>query len=580
MKGSTWSKGIGATLAILLVAMTAVACSGSKESNKEPAESSTKGDDGKGQVAQGDKQPEEAFNYYKYKEPVEITIVKDVPPGLKLPEGETIEDNSVSRFVKKHTNIDFKVAWYATGQDFVQKQQLAIASNDIPDVMLVDETTFRQLAAAGQLEDLTEVYNKYAQPKLKLKYEATGGVALGKATYDGKLMALPNLSGLAESISLLWVRQDWLDKLNIPAPKTTEDVEAIAKAFVQQDPNGNKKADTIGLTGSGSTLYSNGYAGMHDFTGLFAAYNAYPGLWQKGADGSIVYGSTTAETKAAIAKLRSMYADGLIDKEFALRKDPNQLISSGEAGMFFGPWWAPWNLYESIKNDPKANWKPYWIADAEGKLNTHMVPISSHFVVVKKGFKHPDAVMTYINWYTGGDDLKSKDEKERARAQERLDDYKKLDPTLIAPLYPLYTTYVDTDVVEKTATKLKQAISGEIKPEDIEEAGDKVLFEQWQRDNANPRGNAGDWPPPYAFLNGGGAIMQPADRKVFNEYTATTKTMQRKWGNLQKLETETLYKIIMGEVPLEAFDTFVEKWKSQGGSEIITEIEAELSKQK
>ncbi|MBP1990501.1 extracellular solute-binding protein [Paenibacillus eucommiae] len=579
MKGSKWGKGIGVIMAILLVAMMAAACSGNKEANNQPAESPTQADNGNGKAGQEETQGEEAFDYYRYKEPVEITIVKDVPPDLKLPEGETIEDNSFSRFVKKHTNIDFKVAWYATGQDFVQKQQLAIASNDIPDVMLVDETTFRQLAAAEQLEDLTEVYNKYAQPQLKSKYEATQGVALAKATYDGKLMALPNLSGLAESISLLWVRQDWLDKLNIPAPKTADDVEAIAKAFVQQDPNGNNKADTVGLTGSGASLYSNGYAGMHDFTGLFAGYNAYPGLWLKGEGDSIVYGSTTPETKATIAKLRGMYANGLIDKEFALRKDPNQLVSNGEAGMFFGPWWAPWNLSESITNDPAADWKPYWIADAEGKLNTHMVPISSHFVVVKKGFKHPDAVMTYINWYTGGDSLKSEDEKERARAQQRLDDFQALDPTLIIALYPLYTTYVDTDVVEKTNIKLKKAISGEIKPEDME-PGDRIVYEQWQRDNAKPKSNAADWPPPYAYLNGGDAVMQPVDRKVFNEYTATTKTMQRKWANLQKLETETMYKIIMGEEPLEAFDTFVEKWKSQGGNEIIAEIEAELSKQK
>ena len=144
--------------------------------------------------------------------------------------------------------------------------------------------------------------------------------------------------------SLLWVRQDWLDKLNIPAPRTVEDVEAIARAFVERDPDGDNQADTVGLTGSGSSLYANGYAGIHDFTGLFASYNAYPGLWLKGEGGSIVYGTTTVETREVIAKLRAMYAEGLIDKEFALRKDPNQLLASGEAGMFFGAWWSPWHV--------------------------------------------------------------------------------------------------------------------------------------------------------------------------------------------------------------------------------------------
>lgn len=563
------------TLAVLVLAMLTAACSGA--GNGAEPEASTPAGSGAG--APASQASDEPFDYFRYKEPVEMTIVKDVPPDLKLPEGETIEDNSFTQFVKKHTNIDFKVAWYATGQDFVQKQKLAIASNDMPDVMMVDETTFRQLAAAGQLEDLTDIYAKYAHPKLKSKYDATGGNALAKATYNGKLMAIPNLSGLADSISLLWVRKDWLDHLGIPAPKSVEDVEAIAKAFAENDPDQDGKADTVGLTGSGSNLYSSGYAAMHDFTGMFAGYNAYPGLWVKREDGSVAYGSTLPETRAALEKLRSMYKAGWIDKEFALRKDPNQLVSSGEAGMFFGPWWAPWNLAESVTNDPKADWKPYWIADAEGKLNTHMVAISSHFIVVRKGYPHPEAVMTYINWYTGGDNLRSEDPEERARAQERLNDFTKLDPTLIPALYPLYTTYVDTDVVEKTNQKLKKAIAGEVKPEDME-AGDKVVFEQWQRDQANPKGNAADWSPPYAYLNGGDAIMQPVDRKVFNEYTATTKTMERKWANLQKIETETMYKIIMGQEPLEAFDAFVEKWKNEGGNEITAEIQTELNNQK
>lgn len=41
-------------------------------------------------------------------------------------------------------------------------------------------------------------------------------------------------------------------------------------------------------------------------------------------------------------------------------------------------------------------------------------------------------------------------------------------------------------------------------------------------------------------------------------------------GESGKMENETFMKIIMNQEPIEAFDTFVENWKAQGG-DIITE---------
>ncbi|MDG0791806.1 hypothetical protein OMP38_13755 [Cohnella ginsengisoli] len=48
--------------------------------------------------------------------------------------------------------------------------------------------------------------------------------------------------------------------------------------------------------------------------------------------------------------------------------------------------------------------------------------------------------------------------------------------------------------------------------------------------------------------------------------------MQTKWTNLKKLEDETFLKIIMGVAPVDEFDTFVKKWKQQGGDEITAEV--------
>jgi len=509
-------------------------------------------------------------NPFKMAEPVDVSIIKSVVPDLKLPPGESIEDNHFAKYLAEKTNIHFKVLWYATGDDFTQKQKLAIASNDLPDVMSVDETTFRSLVEGGQVEDLSESFNKYASDKVKEMYGAADNRPLEKATIDGKLYAMPNISVLADSISMAWVRQDWLDKLKLPAPKTVDDIATIAKAFVEQDPDGNKKNDTVGLLGNNVDLYSFAYTNSYDFTAIFHALDSYPGLWLKDESGKVVYGSTTPETKQTLAKLKEMYNGGMIDKEFMIRKEPSQLVNNGKAGLFFGPWWAPWPLGDSIKVDKNADWKPFLLQDSQGKYNTHMVPSTTQFLVVKKGFKHPEALVKHINFYlSNGTGV--------AGARDKAEEDERLDYSLLQHLYPLYTTFDYPDAVARKHDMLKKALDGQISPEELTPEM-KGHYERWQRDLKNPKADPGDWSAPYAYLYGGGLLTQKMDKEVYNAFTATTKTMNQKWANLLKMEKEVFFKIVAGDKPVEDFDKFVEDWKKQGGDQIIAEIEAELQK--
>ncbi|HIW34894.1 MAG TPA: sugar ABC transporter substrate-binding protein, partial [Candidatus Paenibacillus intestinavium] len=76
----------------------------------------------------------------------------------------------------------------------------------------------------------------------------------------------------------------------------------------------------------------------------------------------------------------------------------------------------------------------------------------------------------------------------------------------------------------------------------------------------------------YAHLNGGSAFVDAKINWTKSLATAQTKTMQTKWSNLKKIEDEAFLKIIMGSAPIEEFDTFVEKWKQQGGDQITEEV--------
>ena len=68
------------------------------------------------------------------------------------------------------------------------------------------------------------------------------------------------------------------------------------------------------------------------------------------------------------------------------------------------------------------------------------------------------------------------------------------------------------------------------------------------------------------------------DLVLFEQYYGSgTKTMKEKWGVLETKQLETYVKIIMGEEPIEAFDTFAEEWKSSGGEDITNEVRKEAA---
>jgi len=552
---SKWIIGI-----LLVLALAVTACAGNNGNNAGNAGGDGGGASDPSSSSDGSSETAEAageIGPYRLPEPVTFTTFKHVGADAKLPQGDTVENNQYTRYIKEKSNISAEILWYASGSDYEQKAQLAIASGDLPDMLFVDEKTFRTLAKTGQLEDLTEVYEKYKAPLTEELYASTDGKALEKATIDGKLMGLPNITVQADSVSMLFVRQDWLDQLGLKAPKTVEDVEMIAKAFVDHKMGGE---NTIGLTASGVTVPQK--AQRHNLKGLYMAFNAYPGNWVKDANGEIVYGSILSETKQALGKIRDMYAAGLIDKEFALRKDIDQVIISGQGGMFFGPWWSGSVPRDTYANHSDADFKVYMVHDDKGNINNLQMPVSERFIVVRKGYKHPEAAVVYLNNFI--------------RAERAADpDASKLDTSISREFYPLgMATFDYADAVERKSDALAKALAGEIKPEELKPEI-KLLYDFAKADEAAPRKDLAGWGKFWGYTEPAELLKLPMN-SVYNEFTAVTKTMERRWANLQKLEEEYFFAIVMGNRPLDDFDKFVEEWKAQGGDEITKEIRAEL----
>ncbi|NQX63653.1 extracellular solute-binding protein [Paenibacillus qinlingensis] len=506
----------------------------------------------------------------KFPEPVQVAIGRGIDPNYKYGGSDTAESNIYTRWMKDTYNIAVTHAWEASNTDYSQKVSLAIASNDLPDAMLVNESQLRQMVKAGQLADLSEVYKKYGTDRLKKIYDSNPGLLDG-VTFDGKLYALPETT--LPSAPMTWIRKDWLDKLGLQPPKTLIDLEIIAKAFIDNKMGGE---NTLGIVGTqqGGALYSNFLtSGDHylNFSPMFFANNAYPGIWVKDKDGSAVYGSTLPETKQSLATMRDWYAKGILDKEMGLRKSTQEVISSGKTGIFFGPWWSPYNLTDSIKNDPKANWRPYAAPlDASGKFNSNQATGSS-FIVVKKGYKHPEAVMKMLNIHVNEKDPSYKTAVGKEMTSQEI---------------PLFLIMGHGDQLQYAVKSSQKVLKGEMKLEEVDKLNYGFAFELASHvkavkkepfDNYDiPNWNQNDefFTHLYAHLNGGSAFVDalPKINWVKSLVTAQTKTMQSRWANLKKIEDETFLKIIMGSAPIDEFDSFVKKWNEQGGDQITKEV--------
>ncbi|MFB4328253.1 extracellular solute-binding protein [Paenibacillus sp. CR_12] len=526
---------------------------------------------------------EPADPFGRYEEPVQISISIEIDPtDNELPPGDTPLDNQYTRQIKEALNVDVDHQFAASGQNLRQRISLAIASNDLPDAMVVNAVELRQLVEADQIADLTEVYEQYASPDIKTIIENTNGAALDAVTFDGKIMALPGVQANADGIHLLWIRQDWLDKLNLEPPTTMAELEEVARAFVENDPDGNGQRDTIGITGpeSGGKLYANfleSKNNLYGFDAIFSAHDSFPGYWLEGEDGSPVYGSILPETREALASLRDLYSKGLIDPEMGVRNKADEPIIAGKSGMFFAPWWMAYGpLTNAVKNDAEANWQAYALPlNQNGEFKPHAATPSTEFVVVRKDYEHPEVPMKLLNNLF-------KNEQENT-----------FDPSKGGPgYYPLRVVYAPSDEIEFTVKALRDVLAGnktaedfannkayKLLPSDIasiktikNEPYDSMDLSTW-----NPEANWGAWTRSYSIMVGGRPLVDTEFEEVPSLLYEQTPLMESRWVNLRKLEDETFLRIIMGAAPLETFDSFVENWKRQGGDQITQEVKDALA---
>mgnify|MGYP003301456820 FL=1 len=558
--------------ATALVATALAGCGKTSEENTQ-----------KTAVGEAEGTAKEDLPFSKYAETVTVHLGGSMNPNAKIPDGMSYEDNSYTRFLKDDLNIKVVYDWVASSSDYDEKMNLCIGSGTIPEMMNVNATQYRALLKYDMIQPLDQYFEDYASDKLK-GFVKSGGEELKKCiTNDkGEMMAIPAPSMMVGEMNEMWIRQDWLDKLGLEAPRTWDEMVKVAEAFVTQDPDGNGEDDTIGILGPGNSNHINDIGdNQFGLDPLFCSFQSYPQYWLQDEDGTVKYGSIQPETRTALEKIQKLYTDKLIDPEMLVRSNCQETLLSGKVGIFFGPWWSGYTFADATLAG-EADWRAYFTPLSEdGNYYTHMPDPTSKYVVVSKSCKNPEAAFKMISYLV-------------ANEQHWTDDGITSSDMSCADFYPLWNGYDNADEIEVSTETLEKYLAGEITMDDVDFSQHKLLksdmeavkelkkepyddfsLDKWNLDSDLAKTNL---PRLVSLLVGGNPLVNDKYIPVYNAYSGQTETMQAKWANLKKMEEETFAKIIMGKADISEFDTFVKNWKSQGGDQILKEINDELSK--
>jgi len=355
---------------------------------------------------------------------------------------------------------------------------------------------------------------------------------------------------------------DWLKKLNLPAPKTMQDVLNIAQQFTKNDPDGDQKADTFGIAFS-KTLW-----GSPGLEGFFNAYHAYPNVWIKKND-SLEYGGVQPEDKTALEQLQKMYADGEIDPEFGVKDSTKVNESLDKIGVVFGLHWLPLAPLQAFKDkDPNVDWQAFPIPsiDATPAAAQTTFP-TSVFYVVRKGVEHPEVAVKMLNLllYTKTPENNTGDNNLYQKLDIAADGYTTWQFGLVE------ASEAKKNQLQQTLIKdaLKTKDTSKLNAEYTDTYNKIVSFEQgnnsnWQWDRIfGPEGSS------QSVLN---TYIEQNTLMPDQYYGPATDTMTAKKSSLDQLELEDFTKIIMGDAPLSDFDKYLANWKSLGGDQITKEV--------
>ncbi|WP_145409481.1 extracellular solute-binding protein [Paenibacillus xylanexedens] len=322
------------------------------------------------------------------------------------PAGYTISDSYLTRFIQEKfgdpNNIDVQFVPVPRSEE-VQKLNVLMASgSEVPDIVFTyDSGTFNRYAQQGGLTELTDLIDKNGTNLKKL----LGDETLAYGQYDGQQFAVPG-KRLVLGKYASYVRQDWLDKLGLPAPQTAEELHTTLKAFKEKDP-GNMGSSLIPF---GMSIASAQYEPLlWSFIEPLSEEQKYTLTQQLGSND---YPTLLPGFKEGLQYMNTLYNEGLMSKDFGLDKDKKKLwedVSNGKVGFYSedaGEIYISGTYKNLQTNQSDAVMTPIdAFKNSEGKFAKPAYAPNAMYVMIPKSSQNAENAMKYLDWMASGNNL-------------------------------------------------------------------------------------------------------------------------------------------------------------------------------
>lgn len=418
--------------------------------------------------------------------------------------------------------------------NYKEKKKVLFGTNNIPDVILVEQNDIQQYANSGIFLNLTD-YMEY-MPHFRNMIEQYPEIR--KLFIDGKLYGFPITDQHTLTVAKApMLRTDLLAKLNIPIPKTFDELYAVLKKLKETHP------DSIPWTSRGL-----GFIDAFAF-GMGSGYGIYfdPDI----GSGQYVYGNNKAEFKEVLVYLNRLYEEKLLDPDFSVNslQKWSETIGAGKSFFYYdnNTYAASFNLaLQKIEPGAKLDLVPY-LKNGKGKARGFVYAkgwLTDNYAISSK-VKDPVAVVKFYDW------LYSPEGTEVANFGKLGETYELVngEPRMLESLLARYGAAADpTRTMQSEMGTGYLALAPNVDSRPLTQGSDAVLTEWAARLERDP-----------AFYRIPG--VAPAFTEEENEQI---KQILSRLGPVN----DDVIRFIMGSRPLDEFAQFAEALTENGAPEL------------
>jgi len=239
--------------------------------------------------------------------------------------------NEKHSFQKMEENTNIHIDFQHTTEASAEAFNLMMSSGQLTDIIYSDiwGTEASKYGNWGALLPLEDLLAEHA-PNFTRILDEHPDIRGQITSPEGHIYYLPNLALASEDLTQMFpqIRQDWLDKLGLPLPETTDDWYETLKAFREQDANGNGSQDEVPLV----------TVSLENIMMLFApAYGVEYGFFVD--NGQVKYGPADPRFQEVVAYLRKLYEEKLLDPNYLVDNTFQSLtekVTTDKAGAWFG----------------------------------------------------------------------------------------------------------------------------------------------------------------------------------------------------------------------------------------------------